>query len=155
MKKTILRKYAKLIANVGGNVKKGQEVIVQAELDQPEFVEMVVDECYKAGAAKVSVEWMHQPLTKLHTRHRSLKVMSHIEEWEIKKLEHRVEKLPVIIYLISEDPDGLNGMNQTKYQKAQQARYKIIKPLRDKMENKYQWCIAAVPGAKWAKKIFP
>jgi aminopeptidase len=23
------------------------------------------------------------------------------------------------------------------------------------MENKYQWCIAAVPGAAWAKKIFP
>lgn len=23
------------------------------------------------------------------------------------------------------------------------------------MENKYQWCIAAVPGEKWAKKVFP
>ncbi len=155
MKKTALRKYAKLIATVGGNIQKGQEVIVQAELDQPEFVEMVVDECYKAGAAKVLVEWSHQPLTKIHTRHRSLKVMSKIEEWEVKKLEHRVEKLPVIIYLISEDPDGLNGINQNKYQRAQQARYKVIKPLRDKMENKYQWCIAAVPGAKWAKKVFP
>ncbi len=155
MKKTALRRYARLIAVVGGNIQKGQEVIVQAELDQPEFVEMVVDECYKAGASKVSVEWSHQPLTKLHTRHRSLKVMSHIEDWEVKKLEHRVEKLPVIIYLISEDPDGLNGINQNKYQKAQQARYKVIKPLRDKMENKYQWCIAAVPGAKWAKKVFP
>ncbi len=155
MKKTVLRKYAKLIATVGGNVQKGQEVIVQAELDQPEFVETVVDECYKAGASKVTVEWLHQPLTKLHTRHRSLKVMSHIEDWEVKKLELRVEKLPVMIYLISEDPDGLNGINQTKYQKAQQARFKVIKPLRDKMENKYQWCIAAVPGAKWAKKIFP
>ena len=25
----------------------------------------------------------------------------------------------------------------------------------DRMENKYQWCIAAVPGAAWAKKLFP
>ncbi len=155
MKKTVLRKYAKLIATVGGNVKKGQEVIINAELDQPEFVEMLVDECYKAGAAKVTVEWSHQSLAKLHTRHRSLKTMSTIEEWEIKKLEHRIEKLPVSIYLTSEDPDGLNGINQDKFQKAQVARYKIIKPLRDQIENKYQWCIAAVPGAKWAKKIFP
>ena len=23
------------------------------------------------------------------------------------------------------------------------------------MENRYQWCIAAVPGAAWAKKVFP
>ncbi len=94
MKKTILRKYARLIATVGGNVQKGQEVIVQAELDQPEFVEMVVDECYKAGASKVTVEWLQQPLTKLQVRQRALKVMSHIEEWEIRKLEHKVEKRP-------------------------------------------------------------
>ena len=32
---------------------------------------------------------------------------------------------------------------------------KIIKPYRDKMDNRYKWCIAAVPGAEWAKKIFP
>ena len=50
MKKTILRKYAKLIARVGVKIRKGQDVVIQAELDQPEFVEMLTDECYKAGA---------------------------------------------------------------------------------------------------------
>ena len=48
MKKTVLREYAKLIAKTGVNVQKGQEVFIQAELDQPEFVAMVVDECYKS-----------------------------------------------------------------------------------------------------------
>ena len=43
MKKTILRKYAQLIAKVGANVQKGQEVFIHAELDQPEFVQMVVE----------------------------------------------------------------------------------------------------------------
>ena len=50
MKKTVLKKYAELIARRGVNIQKGQEVIVMAGLDQPEFVYMVVDECYKAGA---------------------------------------------------------------------------------------------------------
>lgn len=155
MKKTVLRKYAKLIATVGINIKKGQEVVIQAELDCPDFVEMVVAECYKAKASKVTVEWAHQPLTKLHVRYRSLKTMSTLEEWEIAKLQHRVDKLPAYIYLISEDPDGLNGIDQKKFQAASQAKYKIIKPFRDKMDNKYQWCIAAVPGKAWAKKVFP
>ena len=44
MNKTRLKKYANLIARCGVNVQKGQEVIVMAELDQPEFVKMVVDE---------------------------------------------------------------------------------------------------------------
>ena len=155
MKKTILRKYAKLIARVGVKIRKGQDVVIQAELDQPEFVEMLTDECYKAGARKVTVEWSHQPLQKYHVRHRSLKTLSTLDDWEVAKLEHYADTLPCRIYLISEDPDGLCGINQEKNAKALQARYKVIKPIRDKMENKYQSCIAAVPGVKWAKKVFP
>ena len=155
MKKTILKKYANLIAQTGANVQKGQEVMIYADLDQPEFVKMLVEECYKLGAKKVMVEWNYQPLTKLNVKYRSLKTLSTVEKWEIERLEHRLKTLPVMIYLLSEDPDGLKGINQQKYSKSSQARYKITKPYRDKMDNKYQWCIAAVPGEKWAKKMFP
>ena len=62
MKKTVLREYAKLIVKSGINVQKGQEVIVYADLDQPEFVQMVVEEAYKCKAKKVTVEWNYQPL---------------------------------------------------------------------------------------------
>lgn len=155
MNKTRLKKYANLIARCGVNVQKGQEVVVNAGLDQPEFVKMVVDECYKAGAKKVSVEWSYQPLTKLNVRYCTEKVLSTMEKWQIEKLEHRAEVLPCMIHLISEDPDGLAGINQKKMAKSMAARAKIIKPIRTKMENKYQWCIAAVPGKEWAKKVFP
>lgn len=150
-----MQKYARLIARKGINVKKGQEVIVSASLDQPEFVKMVVEECYRAGASKVTVEWSYQPITKLHYRYRSLKTLSTFEKWEIEKLEHKCETLPATIYIESDDPDGLKGIDQTKVSKASQAKYPIIKPYHDKMDNKYQWCIAAVPGEAWAKKVFP
>ncbi len=155
MKKTVMQKYARLIARKGINVKKGQEVIVSASLDQPEFVKMVVEECYRAGASKVTVEWSYQSITKLHYRYRSLKTLSTFEKWEIEKLEHKCETLPATIYIESDDPDGLKGIDQTKVSKASQAKYPIIKPYHDKMDNKYQWCIAAVPGEAWAKKVFP
>lgn len=155
MKKTVMQKYAKLIARKGINVKKGQEVVVSASLEQPEFVKMVVEECYRAGASKVTVEWSFQPITKLHYRYRSLKTLSTFEKWEIEKLEHKCETLPATIFIESDDPDGLKGIDQTKVSKASQAKYPIIKPYHDKMDNKYQWCIAAVPGEAWAKKVFP
>ena len=63
MKKTILRKYARLIAAEGGKVQKGQEVIIMASVEQPEFARMVAEECYRCGAKKVTVEWTYQPLT--------------------------------------------------------------------------------------------
>ena len=155
MNKTRLKKYAHLIAKVGVNVKRGQEVLIVAELDQPEFVKMVVDECYRLGAKKVSVDWSYQPLTRSHVRYCKEDVLGSLEDWQIAKLEHQVDVLPCKIYLMSEDPDGLDGINQKKYASAMAKRGKIIKPIRAKMENKYQWCIAAVPGKKWAKKVFP
>lgn len=155
LNKTRLKKYAKLIAKCGVNVKRGQEVVIYAELDQPEFVKMVFDECYKAGASKVSVEWSYQPITKSNIKYCSEKILSSLEEWQVQKWEHQADVLPCKIYLISEDPDGLSGIDQKKYARVTAARSKIIKPIRNRMENKYQWCIAAVPGKAWAKKVFP
>ena len=155
MKKTRLKKYANLIARCGVNVQRGQEVIVMAELDQPEFVNMVVDECYKLGAKKVSVDWSYQPLMKSHVRYCKESVLGELENWQIQKWERQAEVLPCKIYLLSEDPDGLSGINQKKYASAMANRSKTIKPIRMKMENRYQWCIAAVPGKDWARKIFP
>ncbi|HIQ79407.1 MAG TPA: aminopeptidase [Candidatus Scatomorpha intestinavium] len=155
MKKTILRNYARLIVRTGANVQKGQSVLVYAGLDQPEFVEMVADEAYKAGAAEVEVVWQHQPLTKLNVRHKSVKRLGEVKDWEIAKQRWQADTLPARIHIISDDPDGLAGMNQAKYAKGMQARYAVLKPFIDARENREQWCIAAVPGAKWAKKVFP
>ncbi len=155
MKQTVLRSYARLIARSGVNIQKGQDVIIVCGLDQPKFIELLVDECYKAGARKVKVEFEYQPLNKLHVRHQSVTTMSKVEEWEKARLAHYVDTLPCRIYIDSDDPDGLRGINQEKVAKANQKRYPIVKPYRDKMENKYQWCIAAVPGVAWAKKLFP
>lgn len=155
MKKSVLRAYARLIAESGVNVQKGQEVFITAGLDQPEFVAMVVEECYRRKAKKVVVDWNYQPLTRLHVRHQSLTTMSTLDNYEEARWQHYVDTVPCRIYLESDDPDGLRGVNQEKMAKAQQKKYPIIKGYRDQIENKYQWCIAAVPGVKWAKKLFP
>ena len=155
MKKTVLREYAKLIVRCGVNIQKGQEDMIYADQDKPEIVKMVVEEAYKAKAKKVIVEWNYQPLQKLHVRYQSLKTMSTVEEWVKARQEHICEVLPARIHLMSEDPDGLKGINMAKVSKARQATFPILKPYRDRREGKEQWCIAAVPGAAWAKKVFP
>ena len=155
MKKSVLKEYAKLIVNVGANVQKGQEVQISAEMDQPEFVAYVAEACYKAGAKKVTVDWKNDALTKLHAKYQKLNVLSTVEEWEKAKLQHMVDVCPCRIYIMSEDPDGLKGISQPKYSKALAARGKITRPYRQAIDNKHQWTIAAVPGEKWAKKVFP
>ena len=155
MKQTVLRKYAKLIARMGVNVQKDQDVIIYSRLDQPKFVELLVDECYKAGAGKVTVEFSHQPLYKLNVRHQTVEKLAKVKKWEKARLRHYVNTLPCTISLVSDDPDGLKGINQKKMAEADRKSWPIVKPYYDAMENKNQWCIAAVPGAAWAKKVFP
>lgn len=154
MKKTVMRSYAKLIVRVGANVQKGQEVRVFASLDQPEFIKMLAEECYKAGASRVTVDWNYPELTKLSARYMKLRDLSETREWEKARMQDMVDHLPVRIFIESEDPDGLRGINP-KYFKAFAARVKISKPYRDAIDNKHQWCIAAVPGEAWAKKVHP
>ncbi len=155
MDKQRLQKYAELIVRAGINVQKGQEVIVKCGLDQPDFVTMVVEECYKCGAERVKVDWVHMPVTKIHYIYRSLETLSEVTEVEKAEQQRRVDKLSCMIWLDSDDPDGLSGTDSEKLSKASMARYPILKPYRDAIENKYQWCIAAVPGREWAEKVFP
>lgn len=155
MNKLQLRRYAKLLAKTGVGVKKGQWVIVTAQLDQPEFVEMVVEELYRAGAGKVTVEFDHQPLAKIRYQYEKTPSLAATAKWEIEKWELRKKELPAMLYLESEDPDGLKGIDQEKMTEVRAQRRMAVKSYRDEMDNRYQWCIAAVPGKAWAKKVFP
>ncbi|MBQ4107012.1 MAG: aminopeptidase [Lentisphaeria bacterium] len=150
-----LEAYADLIVHNGLNPSPGQEVIIMAGLDQPAFVRMVVEKCYLAGASKVTVEWQDMPTAKLHQIYQTEEKLSVIEDWQIEKWRWRAENLPARLWLDSDDPDGMNGIDQGKRARAQQAWFPKIKPFRDAMENRHQWCIAGVPGVEWARKVFP
>ena len=155
MNKTALKKYAELIVRKGVNVQKSQEVLIYADLDQPEFVKMVVEAAYKAKAKKVTVEWNYQPLQKLHIRYQSVTTMGTVTDFAKARQQHYCDTLPCRIMLMSEDPDGLKGVNMGKVAKARRMSYPILKPYFDQREGWQQWCIAAVPGKAWAKKVFP
>ena len=155
MKKTILRKYAKLAVRKGVNLKKGQGCAIYAQVEQHEFAEMVAEEAYRAGAKWVQVFWQDQAVRKLDLRHQTVTQLSRVEEWEKAQQQMFVDQLPARIHISSEDPDGLKGVSVPKMQKAQAARSTVLRPYRKAIDNKHQWTIIAVPSKKWAKKVFP
>ena len=155
MEEKLLRDYARLIACQGGHVLKGDEVWINAGLEQPEFVTYVVDECYKAGAKSVTVYWHHDPVTKLAYKYETVGSLSKVSPIVLAKFKYWKKKLPVVIHIVSDDPDAMKGVSQSKVAKSMAKRYPKIKKYRDAIDGKYKWCIAAVPGKAWAKKVFP
>lgn len=150
-----LSAYADLIVETGVNPDAGQEVVITAGFDQLDFVRMVTEKFYRRGVAKVWFNWLDMPLEKLHHLHQSEDKLGTLEQWEIEKMRWQSEKLPARLWLDSDDPDGMNGIDQGKRARAQMKKFPLIKPFRDAMENRHQWCIAAVPGKEWAQKVFP
>lgn len=155
MNKNLIKKYAKLIARVGANIKEGQHVKIRISVDQGEFAKILTNECYLAGASNVEINWTYQPITKLNYKYRTLENLSTLKKWELEKLEWEVENTPCEIYILSDDPNGLEGIDKIKLQESKKLLYPIKKPYLDKLENRQQWCIAAIPSFEWAKKVFP
>ena len=155
MKKTIMRKYAKLAVQKGVNLHKGQACVIQASVSEHDFAEMVAEEAYRAGAKWVRMEWTDQAVTRLHYRHQTVTELCKVADWTVEKMKFTAKELPCMIHIASADPDGLKGIDPGKMQKAMIAQSKVFKPIQDEMENKYQWTIVAVPSKAWAKKVFP
>lgn len=149
------RKYARLLIRKGVNLQKKQRLVIRANTEIYPFVEILVREAYLAGAKSVEVDWNNQAITKYAYRYRSVTNLSEMPEWAVSKMKYRAKELPAMISLVSADPDGLKGMNPEKMRRVRINTYPVIKPIMDEMDNRYQWLVAAVPGKKWAKKMFP
>jgi aminopeptidase len=147
--------YAKLIAKVGLNVQKGQDIMLTCGLDQPKFIHMLVKELYECGARKVFVTYSDPELTKLDIQYENVEDLGKVETFEKDKQEYIADHYACRLFIESDDPDALKGVDFKKYSKAMQMRRKVFQPIRDRFDNYVQWCIAGVPSIGWAKKVFP
>ena len=150
-----LSEYARLIVCTGANVQPGQVVQLSIAVEQHEFAAMITEEAYLAGAKKVNLNWLSDGQNRLHYRYAEEAVLSETLPWEKEKLRQMTEDLPVRIFIESEDPDALAGLDPEKLSRVMQSRAAVAKPYRDEIDGRHQWCIAALPSEAWARKCFP
>ena len=151
----LLQKYARLIVRTGANVQKGQVVMLTISVEQSEFAALLIEECYKAGAKKVNVEWQSDAQRRLNFTYADEEVLSEVLPWEEAKLKQMTQDLPCRIFIASDDPDAMAGIDPGKLAAVSRARGKVVKPYRSAIDGKHQWVIAAYPSEKWAAKCFP
>ena len=153
--RNLLEKYARLIVRTGANVQPGQVVQLAVSVEQHEFAAMVMEECYLAGAKKVNIDWLCDAQRRLNFRYADQAVLSAVLPWEEAKMKQMTEDLPCRIFIESEDPDALSGIDPDKISAVSRSRGTVMKPYRNAIEGKHQWVIAAYPSETWARKCFP
>ena len=145
---SILRKYAELIVRTGANVQPGQVVQLTISVEQHEFAAMVTEACYKAGAKKVNIDWTCDAVSRANFLYADQEVLSKVLPWEEAKQQQMVEDLPCRIFVVSEDPDAMNGVDPEKLSAVAQSRARVLKPYRNAIDSKHQWAIVAYPSEK-------
>ena len=155
MYEKLIEKYARLIARVGANIEKGEEVVINASVEIHDFITVLAKECYLAGAAGVRVEWFYDEITKLDCEYQTAKDFNRIYPWQTAKMRYRATKKPIRIYIDSDSPNSLDGIDRKKYDAAAKCRYKKFKKYVDMAEGMEKWVVAAFPSRAWAKVVFP
>ncbi len=155
MKKEILEKYAELLVKTGIALKPGQPVVVTANVDIEDFVAMVVEECYRDGASRVVVNWTSEAINRISLKEGKKEELARVLPFEEAMEAWKSDELPALLWLDSDDPDGMNGIDASKAAFIRKEKNKVLYPYRERRENKYSWLIAGVASKAWAKKVFP
>ena len=152
----LLKKYASLAVRTGINIEKGQLLVIRASVKDHEFVELCVKEAYEAGAGKVSVVWNDENISHMSYEYETTESLSFVPDWVVERTRYQQERGAAFLTIDSETPGLMADIDQDKLQTVRLEYMKRMKPFQAyTMNNIGQWCIIALPGRKWAKKVFP
>jgi aminopeptidase len=151
----LIDRYARLLVEVGANLKEGQLLCVDAQVEHAELVRAVARAAYDAGASAVDVRYGDQVVrralldSKLSNEH-----IGRAQPWMIKRITDLGDAGGAEIAIIGQpDPhlfDGLDGSRVAAAQMLELARVR-----RDQTTaGRVAWSIGACPTPGWAEQVF-
>lgn len=156
MDKNAIINYAKLLLQKGVNLQKGQLLLINASTEIDYFVQIVAEQAFEMGAGDVEVIFENDVLQKLRAQYAQDKYLEEFPQFKTENRMYYAEREAAYLALISSDPDGFKGADFDRLNKMLKASAKGQSEFkRLGREHKISWNVAAVPGRKWAEKLFP
>ncbi len=158
MKYELLEKYADFIVRVGVNVQPGQTLIINGNLETAPLARLCMKAAFAAGARDVRVDWADEACSRIRMDMGSEEALCDVKPYVLRSYLDFAESEGgvCVLHLLADDPEIYNGLDAAKINRVGMARRAVLKPWRVyTMNDKIQWCIAAMPSESWAKMIFP
>lgn len=158
MDQTYLQLYADFIVKVGVNVQPRQNFIIRCPVTMPEFGHACVRAGYEAGAKRVVVRWEDDRLTRIHMEMGREEDLCTFVPSDLRSYLDLAEDPDgcCTLAIHAEDPEALAGLDAGKLNRVNLARRTFMKPWQEyTMNDRVQWCVAAIPAPGWAAKVFP
>ncbi len=152
-----IERYADLLIRTGVNLQPGQALRIGAELEHAPFVRVATAAAYKAGARYVHVDWDDAPLKKQRLLHSDAEYLSIFPDYEVARHQQMVDETWARLAIVGDaHPDFFDDVDPERMMTVAKVRAQKTKfYAQAQMANHLQWCVAAVPTAAWAGKVFP
>lgn len=149
--------YAELLVKLGINLQAGQAMALSAELEHAPFVRRVVRAAYRAGARYVDLTWRDDLIECERVRESAEEALDYVPDYVVARARQQVdESWPLMVLVGPSTPDAFEDVDPALLTRMRQARRRKTRFANEAvMADQVAWCIAAVPTAAWAQKVFP
>ena len=151
-----LSRYAELAVKVGVNIQPNQYLYISASTETTEFVRLVTEKAYDAGARQVFVDWSDDTISRLRYEKAPADSFAEFPEWKVMEREQLAEKGAAFMSIVSQSPDLLKGIEPSRIADTQKAAGQALDKYRQYVQSdKISWTVIATPSKAWAAKVFP
>lgn len=151
-----LSRYAELAVKVGVNIQPNQYLYISASTETTEFVRLVTEKAYDAGARQVFVDWSDDTISRLRYEKAPADSFAEFPEWKVMEREQLAEKGAAFMSIVSQSPDLLKGIEPSRIADTQKATGQALDKYRQYVQSdKISWTVIAAPSKAWAAKVFP
>lgn len=149
------RQYAQLLIKFGLNLQKGQNLILNAPIEAHDFVLLLAEVAYEAGAREIFYRRQSERLEALKYEKAPEEVFGSYPQWLADGYTEEVQKNCAVLSLYMEDPKVLEKADPRLLEKEVKARASAFKRYKDFVTgNGTNWLIASIPTAAWANAIY-
>jgi aminopeptidase len=151
-----LRKYAQLVVRKGCNIRPGQEFLIMADVDTVEFVRLLTEEAYLAGASRVTTRFTDETVSRLGYDYMELEQFEKFPEWLALLMNSSAQNGAAVLRVESSDPLAMTGVDPMKLVANQRASHVACKEYYDATNHgRLVWCIVGAAAPRWASQVYP
>ena len=149
-----LQQYARLLLQEGVNLQQDQLLVINGDVENKDFVYIVVEEAYALGAKDVHINWRSTITAKSRLTHAKDTVLANPAPWIADMYHHIVDSNACILSLISANPFAYEGVPSEKIALSSRSMSKLTKFYHEAiMDSSLTWCVASVSTLTWANLL--
>ncbi len=155
MSDSLIDRYARLLVEVGANLREGQPLAIEAQVEHAELVRAVARAAYEAGASSVDVRYGDQLVRRaLLDSGLPNDQIGRTPPWLINRIKDLGDAEGAEIAIIGQpDPHLFDGVDGSRVAASQMLD--LAKARRDQTTaGRVAWSIGACPTPGWAEQVF-